>query len=142
MPQDNPRSDSQRAESSRGESVRAERSRSERSSTGNAMPPFAEMGAHSVTAGLRLQKEMLDVFHDIGQEWFNRATAEAELAFRLPNKLTSARSMPDAFSAYQQWLGEWMNMFGEDSRRFVSDSRRIIDTGVRCFSDATPAATS
>jgi len=31
-------------------------------------------------------------------------------------------------------------MFSESSRRFVADSRKIIDTGVRCFADAAPAA--
>ncbi len=142
MPQDNPRSDSQRAETTRAENVRSER-RGERSSTASALnPPFAELGARSVTAGLRLQKEMLALLSDIGQEWFSRATSEAELAFKLPNKLTAARSVPDAFSAYQEWLGEWMNMFGEDSRRLVSDSRKIIDTGVRCFAETSPVATS
>jgi hypothetical protein len=142
MPQESSRSDSQHNEGSHGESMRAERSRSERSS--KARPPsspFGEIGTRSIISGLRLQKEMLGVLSDIGQQWFSRATSEAELALKLPNKLTAARSMPDALSAYQEWLGEWMSMFGEDSRRFMSDSRRIIDAGVRCFADKTTAPT-
>jgi hypothetical protein len=55
------------------------------------------------------------------------------LALRLPNKLTTARSVPDAFSAHQEWLDEWMRMFGEDTRRLVSDGHKLVDTGVRCF---------
>ncbi len=142
MPQDSPRSESPRAETHRAEHMRAERSRSERSLTASASSPFGELGPRGVTAGLRLQKAMLTLFSDIGQEWFSRATAEAELALKLPNKLKAARSVPDAFSAYQEWLGEWLNMFSEDSRRLVSDSRKIVDTGVRCFADTAPAATS
>lgn len=143
MPQDNSRSDSHRAENTRGEDTRSERSRSGRSSTASAtIPSFGEMGARSVKAGLRLQQEMLDVLSDIGRDWLTRATAEAELAFRLPNKLTAAGSVPDALSAYRKWLGEWMNMCGEDGRRLVSDSRKIIDTGVRCFAGTAPAAMS
>jgi hypothetical protein len=142
MPQDNPRNETQRSENNRGESTRVER-RSERSASASAVnQPFADIGPRSVTAGLRLQKEMLDVFSDIGRGWFTRATSEAELAFGLPNKLTAARSMPDAVSAYQEWLGEVMNMLGEDSRRLISDSRKIIDAGVRCFAHTTPAAMS
>ena len=64
------------------------------------------------------------------------------MASRLPNKLTAARSVPDALCAYQEWLGEWMNMRGEDSYRIVSDSQRIINAGVRCFADAEPVGTS
>jgi hypothetical protein len=143
MPHDNQRSDIRRTESTYGESPRAERSRSQKSSAANAQElTFEAMGARGVSAGLRLQKEMFEVFSDISREWFARATSEVELASRLPNKLTAARSVPDALSAYREWLGEWMNMRGEDGYRFVSDSQKIINAGVRCFADAGPAGTS
>jgi hypothetical protein len=83
---------------------------------------------------------MIDLFSEVSREWFERATSEAELAMRLPNKLTSARSVPDAFSAYQEWLNEWMGMFGEDSRRLMSDGRKFIDVSVRCFAETAPAS--
>jgi hypothetical protein len=143
MPQDNPRTASQRADHLGSESARSERSRSGRSATPDAMEfRFGEMGARSVNAGLRMQKEMLDVFEDIGRDWFGRTTSKAELAFKLPNKLAGAGSVPDALSAYRQWLGEWMNMFGEDGRQFITDSQKIVDAGVRCFADTTPLGTS
>jgi hypothetical protein len=143
MSQDQPRSESHRSDTTRSESARSERSRSEKHSSASAMNgPFGVIGVRNVGAGLRLQKEMLEVFQDIGREWVSRAASEAELAFKLPNKLTEARSLPDAVSAYQQWLGEWMNLWGEDSRQLLSDSRKIIDTGVRCFAEAVPAGTS
>jgi hypothetical protein len=139
MPQDNPRTETPRAENRSADNPRSERTRSERSAAAGAMnAPFGEIGARSLTAGLRLQKEMLDLLSEVSREWFERATSEAELAMRLPNKLTSARSVPDAFSAYQEWLNEWMGMFGEDSRRLMSDSRKFIDVGVRCFAGTTP----
>jgi hypothetical protein len=138
MPQDNPRSDTQRSEN-----IRSERSRSERPAMANVMSaPLGEMGARSVAAGFRAQQKMLDVLSDIGHEWFTRATAEAEFALRLPNKLTAARSVPDAFSAYQEWFDDWVSMFGEDTRRLVADSRKLVDTGVRCFAEAAPAETN
>jgi hypothetical protein len=142
MPHDNQRSDNQHSENIGG-STHAERSRSQKRSAGNGQEPsFRAMGAGGVMAGLRLQGEMFEVLSNIGREWFARATSEAELASRLPNKLTAARSVPDALSAYQEWLGEWMNRCGEDSYRIVSDSQRIISAGVRCFADAGPVGTS
>lgn len=141
MPQDNPRTDNPRTDSMRSESPRAERFRERAASTPNMMSAtFGEIGVRNVKAGLRMQKEMFDVLHDIGRDWFARATSEAELAFQLPNKLTGAGSVPDALSAYQEWLGELVNALGEDSRRFISDSQKIVDTGVRCFADASPIA--
>lgn len=139
MPQDNPRNDNQRIEDSRTESVRAERSRAARAAA-SASSAFGEAGARNLATGLRAQTEMLGLLSEIGQEWFARATSEAELAFKLPNKLTGARSVPDGISACQEWLGEWMNMRGEDSRRLIADGQRIVETGVRCFAGVTPAA--
>jgi hypothetical protein len=104
--------------------------------------PFGEIGSDSVKAGLRAQKEVLDVLHGISQDWFARATTEAELAFRLPSRLTAAPTVSDAFSAYHEWLNEWMSMRSEDSRRLLSDSQKIVDTGVRCFAVGSPAMTS
>lgn len=141
MPHNNIRSGTHRSENSRNEGTRNERR--ERSSTGSAATqPFGDMGARSVSASLRLQEEMLEVFSDIGQDWVARATSEAELAIDLPNRLSAARSVPDVVSAYQEWLGEWLGMVGDDSRRMISNSRKIIDAGVRCFSESAPAALS
>jgi hypothetical protein len=143
MPQEYQRSDNQRTEQSGSESARAGRSRSQRSPAEIAQElSFSEMGARGVTAGLRLQKEMFGVLSDIGHEWFARAASQAEFASELPNKLTAARSVPDAVSAYQEWLGKCMTMAGEDSYRFISDSQRIINAGVRCFAEARPSVTN
>jgi len=137
MPQDN---DSDRSEDGRADSARTERSRGDKpAAAAAASSKFGETGAGSAAAGLRGQTEMLGLLSEIGQEWFARATTEAELAFKLPNTLTAARSVPDAISVYQEWLGEWMTMRGEDGRRLMSDSQRIVETGVRCFAGTMPA---
>jgi hypothetical protein len=142
MPQENPRNESQRSDGSRSESSRSGHLLSEKAvAAGLVNAPFAEMGVKSVAAGLRMQTELFETFQDISGDWFARATSEAELAFKLPRQLTNARSVPDALSAYQEWLGEWMSMRGEDGRRLVSDGRKIMDTGVRCFTNAAPAVT-
>ena len=73
MPQDNPRSENPRTESGR-----TERFRSDKSATNTLHMPFGEIGSDSVKAGLRAQKELLDVLHHISQDWFARATTEAE----------------------------------------------------------------
>jgi hypothetical protein len=143
MPQENPRNESQRSDSSRNESSRSAHFRSEKAgATSVVNAQFAEMGVNSVTAGLRMQRELFETFQDISRDWFARATSEAELAFKLPRQLSNARSVPDALSAYQEWLNEWMSLRGEDGRRLVSDGRKIMDTGVRCFTNAAPAVAS
>src|SRR5262249_7776564 len=100
---------------------------------------FGEMGVGNVKTALRLQTEMFEGLHDISRDWVARATSEAEFAFQLPNKLSAAQTVPDALTAYHQWLNEWMSMSSEDSRRRVADGQRIMDKSVRCFASANAA---
>ena len=59
MPQENPRNDSQRSDNPRSESSRSDHLRGEKTSAaGGVNTQFAEMGAKSVTASLRMQKEL------------------------------------------------------------------------------------
>jgi len=150
MPQDysddNP--STERAETRSSERARGERSRTERSAAAASeqltemRDDLRDMGAKNLKAGLHMQQEMFDALQGIGREWLERATAEVELAFKLPTKLTAARTVPDAFSAYQEWLSEWMSKCGEDGRHFMADGQKIMDAGARCLGGGSPAVTS
>jgi hypothetical protein len=151
MQQDHARTESHRAENLRSESSRSEHVRGERAASrataqmadmGASVVGASDMGASNVKAGLRMQQEMFDMLQDISRDWLVRGTAQAELAFKLPNKLTTAHSPSDAFAAYQEWLSEWLNLCSEGSARFVSDGQKLVDTGVRCFSAVMPAKTN
>jgi hypothetical protein len=149
MPQDNPRTENYRAEqqragnprSERGESERSEQMRGENVRAGEVITEqLTQIGAKSVNAGLRMQAEMFDTFHAISRDWMTRATSEAELALKLPNRMSGVRSIPDAISTYQEWLGEMWSLCNEDSRRMVADGQRIMATGVRCLTGSAPPA--
>jgi hypothetical protein len=142
MPQDDPRTDRDTGKQQRA-GVRSEQMRGENTAAAEAISTrMAEIGANSFTAGLRMQTEMFDTLQTIGRQWMERRTCEAELALNLPNRLAGARTLPDAVSTYQEWLSEWLAMCNEDSRRFLSDGQKIVATGVRCFTNISPSATS
>lgn len=133
MPHDNSRSESARNGTSRNDHGRAERPRGEKPFSTTDNMAFGDVGARNVAVGLRLHREMLGLLSDMGQDWLVRASAEAQLALRLPNRLTAARSVPDAVTAYQEWFGEWINRCSEDGQRLLSDGQKIVVTGTRCF---------
>jgi hypothetical protein len=142
MPQDDPRTDKDSGRQQRV-GARSEQMRGENMAAGETMSiRVAEIGANSFNAGLRMQTEMFDTFQIIGRQWLERRTCEAEFALNLPNRLAVARTFPDAVSAFQEWLSEWLAMCNEDSLRFVSDGQKIVATGVRCFTNISPSATS
>jgi hypothetical protein len=140
MPQDDPHVDRDTSRRQRGGSS-AEQVRSEATAAAETMSSrMADIGANSFNAGMRMQTEMFDTLQTIGHQWLERKTHEAELAFNLPNRLAGARTLPDAVSAYQEWLSEWLAMCNEDSRRLVTDGQKIVATGVRCFTNISPSA--
>jgi hypothetical protein len=77
------------------------------------------------------QKELLDALEQINEHWFARVKSEAELATTMANKLASARSMPDMSSVCQDWLGQRMQRYIEDSNHVFDDVQKLIRTGAR-----------
>jgi hypothetical protein len=129
------------------EAQNAERQTERPAATNGLNGPFGRIdfreigtfGADSMKAGLHAQQEMLSAFEDVSRAWLARATSETELAFALPARLTATRTFPDAVSAYQEWLKEWMNMLSEDSRQLLSDGTRMMGAGARCWTGSMPA---
>ena len=103
---------------------------------------MGEFRSKGVKGALQMQTEMLGAFEEIGRDWMSGATSQAELAFSLANRLTDARTIPDAISAYQAWLGEWLELRGEVSRRLIIDGQKIVDPGARYFASIAPAASA
>ena len=86
-----------------------------------------------------MQTEMLGAIEEIGRDWVARATSHTELAFDLPNRLTDARTVLDAITAYQAWLDEWLELRGESGRRLILDGQKIVDSGARYMASIAPA---
>ena len=143
MPQDNPRTETNRTERQQrgGSSTRSEQMRGENMAAAETFTAqIGDMGKRSIDAGLRMQTEMFDALQTISRDWVTCTTSEAELALNLPNRLVGTRSIPEAMTAYQEWLNEWLTMCNEDGRRLVADGQKFMTTGVRCLTSASPGA--
>jgi hypothetical protein len=139
MPQDNPRTESPRTEQQqRGGGSRSEQMRGENMAAAETFTgQFSDLGKRSINAGLRMQTEMFEALHALSRDWVACTTSEAELALNLPNRLAGARSIPQAITAYQGWLGDLLTMCSEDGRRLMADGQKFMTSGVRCFADAS-----
>jgi hypothetical protein len=140
MPQDDPHANRDSGRRQRGGGS-SEQMRSDAAAAAETFSSrMTDIGAGNFNAGLRMQTEMFDTLQTIGNQWLERRTHVAELALNLPNRLAGARTHPDAVSACQEWLSEWLAMCDEDGRRFVSDGQKIVATGTRCFANIAPGA--
>jgi hypothetical protein len=96
---------------------------------------LGEIGKERAEAMAAVQTELLDGFQEIGQHWVARATSETNLASELAAKLTSARSVPETMTAYQEWASRRMQLAIEDSRRLFADGLKLAETGARLFTN-------
>ena len=102
---------------------------------GSIPTEFAEIGKKRVEAMLDGQKGLFDALQEMNRNWFVRAQSEANLTSELASKLTASRSVHDAASAYQQWMGRRMEMFAEDGRRFLANSQKLMKASAHLISD-------
>jgi len=80
--------------------------------------------------------EFFHALQEMSRDWVGRATAEVELSLKLSKKLTDAHSVPDAITAYQEWLSDEMNARAEDARLFMSNGQKIMDASSRLLSSS------
>ena len=78
--------------------------------------------------------EFFNALQEMSRDWMGRATAEVELSLKLSKKLTDAHSVPDAITAYQEWLSEEMNARAEDARLLMSNGQKFMDATSRFLS--------
>lgn len=92
---------------------------------------LAEIGKKRLAAIVEMQKAFFDTLESMNQAWIERAKSEATLASELVTKLTSARSVPETASAYQECLGKRMDLLADDSRRLLSEGQRFMNLGAQ-----------
>jgi len=78
--------------------------------------------------------EFFNALQEMRRDWMARATAEIELSLKLSKKLEAADSVPDAFTAYQEWLNEEMGARAEDARLLMSNGQKFTDATSRFLS--------
>ena len=94
-----------------------------------------ETGNKIGNASFQVQGEFFNTLQEMSRDWMARVTAEVELGVKLSNRLTTARSVPDAIAAYQEWLSEEMDARAEDARRLMSNGQKFMDTSIRLLSN-------
>src|SRR5215831_12975252 len=71
--------------------------------------------------------EFFNALQEMRRDWMARATAEIELSLKLSKKLEAADSVPEAVTAYQEWLNEEMGARAEDARLLMSNGQKFTD---------------
>jgi hypothetical protein len=87
---------------------------------------FTKFGKEQSEALSDMQKEFSKLLEQANADWMARVELERDLASDLTAKLSSAKSLPDAAKAYQEWMARRMETMSKDSQKFFTDSQKFV----------------
>jgi Phasin protein len=102
--------------------------RTEKSAAPNLMfPEMAEMGKKRLEDFVDVQRELLNKLQETNRQWLDRMQYEVKVSSDCANKVVSARSIPDAMTAWQEWANRQLEMMAEDAERLFDDGQKFIE---------------
>jgi hypothetical protein len=108
----------------------------EKSSKPNFFPTeFIAIVRKRIEELTKAQTELFAKLQDANQRWMDRWQTEGNLFSEFSTKLTAARSLPEAATAYQDLAGQQLQMVSEDTKQLFADTRALMETGARVASN-------
>ena len=98
-------------------------------------PELAAMGKERYEELLNAQTELLERVQETNKHWLGRIRSQANCNSEFAFKLTGAKSIPDAMTAYQDWFKREFEMMAEDGKRLVADGQTLAEAGRRLLSN-------
>lgn len=96
---------------------------------------FAETAKKRLEELAGMQTEMFERLQEANKQWLDRVQAEANLASEFASKLSSARSVPDAMAACQEWGARRFEMMTEDAKHILDNTQKFMQAGAHIFAD-------
>jgi ABC-type amino acid transport substrate-binding protein len=95
---------------------------------------FQKLGEKQAEAFAAMQRELYGLVEEANKSWVKRTELEREMANELVTHLQSAKSLPDAAKAYQDWMTRRMQTLTEDGQKLFAESQKFIAAATRFMS--------
>lgn len=106
-------------------------------------PPFPlNWGQDRTDAQLSLQKAILESYEQTSRAWLDRMQSEVSLWSDLANKLSGARTLPEALETYSKCVSQRMQMAADDGRRLAGDAQQITQKIAQSLGNGWPTAST
>jgi len=89
-----------------------------------------------------VQKELLDTLTRANRAWFACCNEEAAMASNFARKMTTARSIPEAAAAYQEWASQQMELFSRQAQKVFEDTQDLTKAYARIMGNGKGHASS
>lgn len=100
---------------------------------------FTEAAKKNFEEFANVQTELLDQFQEAQKQWLDRMQVEANLASEFVAKLSSARSIPDAMTACQEWGARRFEMASKDAQQALDNAQKFLKAGTHLYANGAAA---
>lgn len=99
---------------------------------------LTKLGKEQADALLDMQQELSKLIEQANKDWLARVELERDLATELATKLSSAKTLPDAAKAYQDWMSRRMETVATDSQKFFTECQKFAGSMNRLLMRGMP----
>ena len=111
-------------------------------SKAGAPPEFINWGQHQTETALGLQKAILESCEQASRTWIDRVQSEISLWSDLATKLSSTKSVPEAFETYTKCVSQRMQMAADDGRRLAEEAQQLTQKFAQSLGNGRPGMTT
>ena len=101
---------------------------------------LSDIAGQNIETLAAIQKQLLDVLNKANHEWVTFLNEEAELASNLSNKMTTAKSIPDATAAYQELVSRQMELMTRQARIIFENTQEFTKAFMQVVSGGKAGA--
>jgi hypothetical protein len=112
------------------------------SKTAGTSPDVINWGQHQTEAALNLQKAILESCEQASRTWIDRMQSEISLWSDLASRLSSTKSVPEAFETYTKCMSQRMQMAADDGRKLVEEAQQITQKFAQSLGNGRPGMTT
>jgi Phasin protein len=105
-------------------------------------PSVVNWGQHQTEAALNFQKTIMESCEQASRTWIDRMQSEISLWSDLANKLSSTKSVPEAFETYTKCMSQRIQMAADDGRKLVEEAQHITQRFAQSLGNGRPGITS
>ena len=88
-------------------------------------PEIAQIGKQNFDTLAAIQKQVLDALAKANQEWIDCAKQEAKLTSTLAQKVTTAKSIPEATAACQEWVSQQIELISSQAKKAFNETQNF-----------------
>ena len=112
------------------------------SSKVSAPADVTNWGQQQTETALNFQKAILESCEQASRAWVDRMQSEISLWSDLASKMSSTKSVLEAFETYTKCMSQRMQMAADDGRKLVEDAQQLTQKFAQSLGNGRPGMTS